>query len=541
MKTLYCSKYPSDCLRIADNVIAVESSKLRLRDDLFKLGFENRGNYFYLPLEDFIKKSADVKSLLRIEDEQFHDFISTNDTPMLNVHGSLSQIINNMKLPLLNYQMENVNYALHYNYFIIGDSMGLGKTPSALAIASICKKTIVISPAFLKINWYREVQKFTNLSVSPILSVKELTKQRENLNYDVLLINYEIIEKVEFLFENVELIICDEFHKIANDESKMSKALYRVLLKYKPNRFLGLSGTAVNNRVGEFFNPLRLISLSPIDCGLRIQTDHRFNIKYNFERFFSFENHKKPNTFFGLRNYKDLKKLLDKKYIRHTIEENLPDMPDIRRIEIDAGEYEAQLAQELGSCFERAQGDDKPNEAKYLMTIKREAAESKIAVTFEFIKELLETEEKIIVFSDHRNPVIELCELLKQFNPVMIIGGMAIDLRQQAVDAFQFGNARLLIATIGSASTGLTLTSSHICVFNDLPWVPAQLLQAEGRVRRIGQKSNCISYIMSKSKIDRVILSTLIKKAKILNAVLSDNKENLFIVEKNGSIQINAQ
>ncbi len=541
MKTLYCSKYPGDCLRISDNRITVESSKLRFRDDLFKLGFENRGNYFYLPIEDFIKKSADVKSLLRIEDEQFHDFISTNDTPMLNVHGSLSQIINNMKLPLLNYQKENVNHALHYNFFIIGDSMGLGKTPSALAIATICKKTIVISPAFLKINWQREVQKFTNLSVSPILTVKELTKKKDTLNYDVLLVNYEIIEKVEFLFENVSLIICDEFHKIANPDSKMSKALLRILIKYKPHRFLGLSGTAVNNRVGEFFNPLRLVSLSPVDCGLKLQTDNRYNVSFRFNQFFSYEDHKKPNKFFGLKNYKDLKLLLEKKYIRHTIEENLPEMPSIRRIEIDAGEYEQKLLEELGACFERAQGDDMNNEGKYLSTVKREAAESKIAVTCEFIKELLESEEKVIVFSDHRNPVIQLCELLKQYEPVSIMGGVSLDERQKAVDAFQLGNARLLIATIGAASTGLTLTASHICVFNDLPWVPAQLLQAEGRVRRIGQKSNCISYIMSKSKIDRIILSTLIKKAKNLNTILSDNKENLFMVEKNGSIQVNAQ
>lgn len=541
MKTLYCSKYPGDYLRISDNLITVESTKLRFRDDLLKLGFENRGNYFYLSIDEFIKKSADIKSLLKIEDEQFQDFIRKSDTTKLNPHPLLEQVISNMKLPLLNYQLENVNYALHYNFFIIGDSMGLGKTPSALAIASICKKTVVISPAFLKINWQREVQKFTNLSVSPILTVKQLTMQKGNLDFDVLLVNYEIIEKVEFLFEGVELVICDEFHKIANPESKMSRALYRIMLKYKPKRFLGLSGTAVNNRVGEFFNPLRMVSLSPMDCGQRIQTDHRFQVKYNFERFFSFENHKKPNTFFGLRNYKELKKLLEKKYIRHTIEENLPEMPSIRRIEIDAGEYESELQEQLRECFERQQGDDMPNEAKYLATIKREAAEAKIPTTCAFLEELLETEEKVIVFSDHRNPVLQLCELLKQYDPVMIIGGMALDLRQQAVDAFQLGNARLLIATIGSASTGLTLTSSHICVFNDLPWVPAQLLQAEGRVRRIGQTSNCISYIMAKSKIDRIILTTLTNKTKILNTVLSDNKENLFIVEKKGSIQINAQ
>ncbi len=308
-------------------------------------------------------------------------------------------------------------------------------------------------------------------------------------------------------------------------------------MKYKPKRFLGLSGTAINNKVGEFFNPLRLLSLSKEDCGLRLQEDKRYNVQFRFNQFFSYEKHNGYGSqFFGLRNYSELKKLLIKKYIRHTIEENLPEMPSIRRIEIDAGEYELELANKLQECFERQLVDNKENENKYLSTIKREAAESKITITGKLLEQLLETEEKVIVFSDHRTPVLELSRILLQYEPVVIIGGMDLKKRQESVDKFQLGKSRILIATIGSASTGLTLTASHICVFNDLPWVPAQLLQAEGRIRRIGQQTNCISYIISKSNIDKIILSTLINKSKILNAVLSEGKENLFKIENSDTV-----
>ncbi len=534
MKTCFSAKYPNDCLRLSDKIISVESNNFKFQTDLRKLNFKNRGNYFYLELEEFLKNSDNIKGTLKIDQDQFEDFVtkSTNNLHLEN-HSLLTQVLTNMKLPLLPYQIENVNHCLHYPYFLIGDSMGLGKTPSGLAIASICKKTIVISPAFLKINWQREAEKFTCLSISPILSVRELLKRKisNDLNYDLILVNYEIIDKIESIFEGVELIICDEFHKIANPQSKMAKALFKILMKYKPQRFIGLSGTAINNRVGEFFNPLRLLSLSHSDCGLRLQDDKRINVQFRFNQFFSYEKYNGYGSqFFGLKNYTELKKLLEKKYIRHTIEENLPEMPSIRRIEIDGGEYELELQTKLQECFEGKEIEN--NENEYLSTIKREAAESKILITLNFIEQLLETEDKVIVFSDHRNPILELSSKTLQFQPVVIIGGMDVNKKQEAIDAFQLGNSRLLLATIGAASTGLTLTASHICVFNDLPWTPAQLLQAEGRVRRIGQKNNCISYIISKSKIDKIILSTLINKAKILNNVLSEGKESLFKVEK---------
>ena len=51
--------------------------------------------------------------------------------------------------------------------YILADDMGLGKTTSAV-IASIIednKRTLVVCPASLKINWKREVENYTDEEV----------------------------------------------------------------------------------------------------------------------------------------------------------------------------------------------------------------------------------------------------------------------------------------------------------------------------------------------------------------------------------------
>ena len=527
MKILYSEKYPLYPIKVSEDFAFVESlSNFKLNILLNSLGFINNK----IEIEKFKFKLPLIQKTLNIPQDQINELFNNKLQIPLSKHQLLDSCIQNLKIKPFEYQKEGINFALHNNYSLIGSQMGLGKTIQALGVATLFKKTIVVCPASLKQNWQNEINKFTNLTSFVIKKVKDLEKI--NQPYDIIILNYDIISKCYNVFKDCELIICDEFHKVANPTSNMSKSLWNVIQLNKPNRFIGLSGTAINNRVGEFFNLIRILSQSPSNCGIKLHEDKRINVHFRFQQFFSYEkSNGYGSQFFGLRNYTELKKLLEHKYIRHTVEEHLPEMPDIMRKQIECvATLEAEDEQNLWEAYEKSSKGLQLEE--HLSTVKRKNAESKINATYEHVKELLETEEKVIIFSDHVMPINELYNMLEEFKPVKITGEIATSKRQDEIDKFQFGDSRVFLGTIGAASVGFTLTASNIIVFNDCPWVPALLLQAEARARRIGQKKTVIANYMVASKIDKIILNSLISKTKILNTVLSDGKESIFKVDK---------
>ena len=67
---------------------------------------------------------------------------------------------------LRRYQEWGVRYILHQGRVLLGDEMGLGKTIQAIASMVSLKNNnathfLVICPAFVIINWCREIEKFS--------------------------------------------------------------------------------------------------------------------------------------------------------------------------------------------------------------------------------------------------------------------------------------------------------------------------------------------------------------------------------------------
>jgi SNF2 family DNA or RNA helicase len=56
-------------------------------------------------------------------------------------------------------------------------------------------------------------------------------------------------------------------------------------------------------------------------------------------------------------------------------------------------------------------------------------------------------------------------------------------------------------------------------VFNDLPWVPADLQQAEKRIHRIGQQERCFYYYVIDPGMGELIYKTLEAKIKDLEGI----------------------
>ena len=117
----------------------------------------------------------------------------------------------------------------------------------------------------------------------------------------------------------------------------------------------------------------------------------------------------------------------------------------------------------------------------------------KVPLIVQYVTEVLEGGvQKVVVFAHHRDVIAQLMEGLSDYRPVMLVGGMGPQDRQDSIDAFQNDSAvRVFIGNIQASGNGITLApASSRCIFAELSWVPAEMKQCEDRLHRIGPKDS---------------------------------------------------
>ena len=109
---------------------------------------------------------------------------------------------------------------------------------------------------------------------------------------------------------------------------------------------------------------------------------------------------------------------------------------------------------------------------------------------------------------------------------IRIDGSTPAEKRQEYVKDFQDGKAKVAILSIMAAGTGLTLTKASMVVFGELYWVPGVMIQAEDRVHRLTQTQPVTIYhLLGKGTLDQHIYPMLVKKLKMLDAVMDQRDD----------------
>ena len=84
----------------------------------------------------------------------------------------------------------------------------------------------------------------------------------------------------------------------------------------------------------------------------------------------------------------------------------------------------------------------------------------------------------------------------------------------------------VFLGNIESAGVGLTLISSHICIFNSYSWIPANNSQIQDRIARIGQKFLCHIYFqLFRDTISEDMWENVIKKEIVINSVVKKEED----------------
>ncbi|MCP4536749.1 MAG: DEAD/DEAH box helicase family protein [Chloroflexi bacterium] len=454
-----------------------------------------------------------------------------------------------LSTPLYGYQEEGLLHLTFGRRALLADDMGLGKTIQAIAAAALLKQLrdiqhiLVVTPASLKHQWAREIQRFTSLSVQVIegnpIQRRALYRDPQFFN----IINYELVRFDEEQIAQCEfdLVILDEAQRIKNWRTKTADKVKRLR---SPYAFV-LTGTPLENRLDELYSIFQFIDptiLGPL---------WRFNQRY-------YETERRPTGSYkvlGYQNLDELRQRIAPYVLRRVREEVLLDLPE----RIDSNffvemtdpqwkayhEYEQRVAQLMVRAKRRPLTPDEHNIllgslvkmrlicnalALHDPEIKPQDHE-KTAPKLRELREILGEEvasngHKAILFSqwtrmlDLTEPMLEKLDL----GWVKLSGSVPTKKRGALIEQFFEDPKCKVFLSTDAGGVGLNLQAASMVVNLDLPWNPAVLAQRIARAHRHGQPRpvNVINLI-AKGTIEERMLDTLAAKRAIFDAAFNED------------------
>lgn len=160
-----------------------------------------------------------------------------------------------------------------------------------------------------------------------------------------------------------------------------------------------------------------------------------------------------------------------------------------------------------------------------LSAVRTAVAKAKIPALLRMVEDYVQRGEKIIVFSDHLEPIKTIYEKYGREGGgwALIDGSVSARKRTAIEDEFQRDGSSLvgIAATIGAAGVALTLTKATTAIFIEENWVPAINLQAQKRIHRIGQfKPVTIKVLVADHPIDEMIAAANERKIRLVEEAI---------------------
>lgn len=415
------------------------------------------------------------------------------------------------------HQLDTLKQSFYSKYIFLALDMGLGKSLIAGSLSRIsrAKRTVIVCPAAVKWNWYRDLTHwgFNELFFTILDTVKR--RQITALNERFVIVNYDILGNFEKYLAATEVdhFIIDEGHYLKNHNSQRFKNIKKITDQFPNARITFLSGTPVSNRVNDIFAYLKLIHH---ELG---QTYSRFLAEYTVRT-----NQRGGERVTGGKNLQDLNTKLSNFMIRKTKEECL-DLPGkiflSYRFELDdyREEYD-KIIKEL------AEQKDISSLTGNLHSLNIITSKAKIPGIKELADDIIEQGKKVVIFGSYTNPINEL-EAYFGDKCVKITGSVDSFTRDQHIQRFHNDpECMVFLGNMKAAGIGINLTNSSDVIFINFPFTPAELYQATDRCDRIGQKS-CVNvhYTFCDDSIDEYIYDIIIDKEKDINTLIDEGKE----------------
>ena len=455
-----------------------------------------------------------------------------------------------IRATLYPYQVEGVAFLAGRGRALLADDMGLGKTLQAIAAAywlhrhDQVERVLVVCPASLKLQWAREIAKFTGAEAQVVQGPVAARTVQYRKGGGFYVINYELVLRdLPLINETLgpDLLILDEAQRIKNWRTKIAAAVKRIPARYA----FVLTGTPLENRLEDLYSLMQLVDPRVLGPLWRYLVD--FHI--TDER----------GKVLGYRNLSALRRRLapvmlrrDRSLVRDQLPERIEQRidaamtPKQQGIHDDGVSAAAQLAQimkrrpltpvEQNRMMAALQRARMACDAAGLVDKETEGS-PKLDELEAVLDELCRLSGlKAVVFSQWER----MTEMVEQrvrrlgLGCVRLHGGVPTDKRGALMDRFREDDSVQVFISTDAGGVGLNLQSASVLVNLDIPWNPAVLDQRIARIHRLGQsrRVQIILIVAPDSYEERVLELVQGKRALFDNVVDPQASEDVVGVSK---------
>jgi SNF2 family DNA or RNA helicase len=467
-------------------------------------------------------------------------------------------------LELLRHQARFVESAREgHRSYLLADEPGLGKTAQALLAADVANAypLLVVVPNVVKVNWSREVEKWTPHRTSTVVH-----GDGDDIDAfaDIVIVNYEVLDRhVAWLSRRgFRGMIVDEAHFIKNKDSQRSKnvqALSKSIRQQTPDPLLiALTGTPLINQIEDFrmiwqflgwidekkplpglMAALEETELTPVDPGF-FSAARRVVIEMGMVR------RKKVDVAADIpaRRIADIPVELDgeagrsiREAERALIARLLERYRRLRAARPDADTADLIRLVAAAELEESKQGGSSGDN---VFTMVRRIGQAKATPAADYTVNLARNVGKVVFFAKH----IDVMDAAEEYfakaglKTISIRGDQTSKARQAEIDAFQNDpEVAVAVCSLTAAGVGVNLQAASNVVLAELSWTNAEQTQAIDRVHRIGQELPVTAWrIIAAQTIDGRIAELIDSKAGLAARALDGETAEA----AEGSVQLEA-
>ncbi len=414
--------------------------------------------------------------------------------------------------PLLEpFQKTGVDFLSKARSALLADDVGTGKTAQGIHACQYvgALSILVICTASIKYNWKKEAIKWgydeRDIHILDDQNVQTMPER------GMFILNYDLCWRKQYarvLFRRkFDVLICDEAHYLKNHTSKRAKSVwlrngYADISVY---RWM-ITATPLLNRPVELHAMLK--KLCPERLGGYV------NYIAFTRRYCDGKDGKWGYEALGAENLEELAGRLDGFMLRRTLDETMGDLT-LQKIYLP-------FSKEIEKYLYTGEENE---------SIRRKIGCGKIEPSVEIIANILESEEKIVVFAYHTDVILGLEKNLADYNPVVLRGATPSGKRQETIDRFQKDpECRVFIGQVQAAGEGIDglQHAARMGVFVETNCPPGTVKQAIGRLYRKGQKHSCLfQFLLVEGTVDEEILNQTLFKDENIRQVMKDEKKGL--------------